>query len=251
MQQLHITYLSAILISGLFFNTAACTVNKSEGDLVADQSTVEEQVEEMTQISADNRATYPISEYTAKHNLGEYSQAIFAGGCFWCTEAAFERIEGVIDVLSGYSGGHVSNPEYGQVGRGTTGHAEAIYIYYDAKVVNYETLLDIFFVAHDPTTLNRQGPDHGEEYRSAIYYKNLTEKALVDQKIDKLNASGKLPGKVVTEVAQYKEFWVAEGYHQNYYELHPNHGYVVRVSRPKVDKVIKTFPQLIKAAYKI
>ena len=227
----------------------SCTVNNSVAE-VGDTTEVETEVMPQ-QISIQNKTTFPISEYTSEYRLGGYSQAIFAGGCFWCTEAAFERIVGVVDVLSGYSGGHIRYPSYTQVGQETTGHAEAIYIYYDSKVISYQQLLDIFFVAHDPTTLNRQGPDKGTAYRSAIYYKSDQEKALIDNTIEKLNASGKFSNKIVTQVEGYEEFWVAEGYHQNYYEIHPNHGYVARVSRPKVMKVIKTFPELIKEDYKL
>ena len=251
MQRLQVMYIGGLLISGLFFNTAACTVNNTATELENTANPKSEEPSMMKQISIQNKETFPINEYTKEHNLGEYSQAIFAGGCFWCTEAAFERIEGVVDVLSGYSGGHVSYPTYGQVGQGSTGHAEAIYIYYDEKVISYQQLLDIFFVAHDPTTLNRQGPDRGTAYRSAIYYKTDSEKAAINKTIDKLNASGKLSDKIVTQVEAYGEFWVAEGYHQNYYEIHPNHGYVSRVSRPKVMKVLKTFPALIKQGYKL
>ncbi len=198
-----------------------------------------------------NKTTYRVEEYTKDRDLAKYDQAIFAGGCFWCTEAAFERIEGVADVISGYSGGNTPHPKYGDVGTGITGHAEAIYIYYDASKVSYDKLLDVFFLAaHDPTTLNRQGPDKGEEYRSALYFKTKEEQAIIDAKIKTINASDKLPGKIVTQVVPYKEFWVAEGYHQNYYELHPNQGYVANVSRPKVNKVLKKFPELIKLNYR-
>ena len=243
MQSLQGIYKIVALTAGLFLNISAC----SNAQVGKSSST---DMEKPTLIKSNNKSTFPVKEYTDQHKLGQYAQAIFAGGCFWCTEAAFERIEGVVDVISGYSGGHVDYPEYGQVGRGTTGHAEAIYIYYDAKVVSYETLLDVLFVAHDPTTLNRQGPDKGEAYRSAIYYKSPEEKASIDKKIKALDASGKLPGKVVTQVESYKEFWVAEGYHQNYYEYNPRQGYVANVSRPKVEKVMKTFPDLVKEAYK-
>lgn len=194
--------------------------------------------------------TYPVAEYTKENKLEQYSTAVFAGGCFWCTEAAFERIEGVVDVISGYSGGDQEYPSYGAVGAGKTDHAEAIYIYYDSAVVDYATLLEVFFIAHDPTTLNYQGPDYGEEYRSAIFYMSETEKDLIDAAIKKTNESGYYKNPVVTQVAPYSEFWVAEAYHQNYYELNPNQGYVARVSRPKVLKVLKTFPNLIKEKYK-
>ena len=223
------------------FSSQACKVNKSV-DSTNTQPSKAEIIKE--------KKTYPVKAYTESNNLSEYATAIFAGGCFWCTEAAFERINGVVDVISGYSGGEEEYPDYYGVGEGKTGHAEAIYIYYDKSIIDYGTLLDVFFVAHDPTTLNRQGPDIGAEYRSAIYYENQAELDLIDSRIRALNESQKLAGKVVTEVAPYKEFWVAEEYHQNFYELHPNHGYVNKVSKPKVKKVVKTFPSLVKETYR-
>lgn len=197
-----------------------------------------------------NKDTYRVNEYTQANKLEAYSVAVFAGGCFWCTEAAFERIDGVVDVISGYSGGTKDFPSYKEVGYGITGHAEAIYIYYDSSKVSYNTLLDVLWVAHDPTTLNRQGPDVGEAYRSAIYYKTNEELDLINKSISKLNESKKYKNEVVTEVKSYEEFWVAESYHQNFYELNPNQSYVKAVSRPKVEKVLKAFPELIKKKYK-
>ena len=193
--------------------------------------------------------TYRVEKYTRSNQLGDYATAVFAGGCFWCTEAAFERINGVVDVISGYAGGHKEFPGYYEAGAGKTGHCEAIYIYYDSAKIDYETLLRVFFVAHDPTTLNRQGPDVGEEYRSAIFYKSEDELAAISRIIKEVNLSDMYVNKVVTEIAPYDEFWVAEAYHQNYYELHPDNGYVKRVSRPKVEKVKMKFPELIKEQY--
>lgn len=220
---------------------------------VREDQTISEEVKTETVVekASVKKATYPVQRYTQKQGYEDYPVAVFAGGCFWCTEAAFERINGVVDVISGYSGGTSVYPDYKQVGAGKTGHAEAIYIYYDEAVIDFETLLDVFFVAHDPTTLNRQGPDVGAEYRSAIYFKNTKQQATIDKKIKALNASKKLQGKIVTEVRPYQEFWVAEEYHQNYYELHPNHGYVLKISKPKVEKVIKAFPDLIKVKYRL
>lgn len=191
-----------------------------------------------------------LTDYIADKDYSKYGQATFAGGCFWCTEASFERIEGVVDVFSGYSGGVQKYPTYKQVGYGETDHAEAIQIYYDPAIITYEKLLEVFFVAHDPTTLNRQGPDKGRQYRSGIYYRTNKEKALVDAYIEKLNKSGKFSDPIVTEVAPYGEFWSAEGYHQNYYELHPENPYISNVSRPKVEKVKKTFADILKEKYK-
>ena len=199
---------------------------------------------------AKKNGTQSISEYINAEDYKSYSVATFAGGCFWCTEAVFERIDGVKDVISGYSGGKTQRPTYKEVGSGSTGHAEAIMIYYDSEVVSFQTLLDVFFVAHDPTTLNRQGPNVGTAYRSAIYYHNDTQKTLAEKTIKKIDDSGKLSNPIVTELAPYSEFWVAEDYHQDFYELNPNQGYVRNVSRPKVEKVEKTFPDLLKEKYK-
>jgi peptide-methionine (S)-S-oxide reductase len=204
---------------------------------------------EMTKTKKKN-GTQSIAEYINADDYKNYEVATFAGGCFWCTEASFERIDGVKDVISGYSGGKTKRPTYREVGGGSTGHAEAIQIYYDPEVVSFQTLLDVFFVAHDPTTLNRQGPDVGTDYRSAIYYHDDTQKALAEKTIKKIDDSGKLGDSIVTEVTQYSEFWVAEDYHQNYYELNPNQPYVKSVSRPKVEKVEKYFADILKEKYK-
>ena len=192
----------------------------------------------------------PISEYIEGKGYENYQVATFAGGCFWCTEAAFERIEGVKDVISGYSGGQQAYPTYKEVGYGNTDHAEAIMIYFDPAVVDYATLLQVFFVAHDPTQLNRQGPDVGRQYRSAIFYHNDDQQALSAHLINTLNDSGKLEKKIVTELNSYEEFWVAEAYHQDYYELNPGNSYVRNVSRPKVEKVEKLFASILKEKYR-
>ncbi|NVO83496.1 peptide-methionine (S)-S-oxide reductase MsrA [Hymenobacter terrestris] len=173
--------------------------------------------------------------------------ADFAGGCFWCTEEVFEEIKGVKAVVSGYSGGSEANPTYEQVGRGETGHAESIQLYYDPKVVSYATLIDVFFrAAHDPTTLNRQGPDAGPQYRSVAFYRTPEEKKIINDAIARVNASKQYGDPIVTQVVPFKKFWPAEGYHQGYYRLHPESGYVQNVSVPKVEKFRKKFPELLK-----
>lgn len=192
----------------------------------------------------------PIADYISGKNYERYASAVFAGGCFWCTEAAFERIYGVVDVISGYSGGASQYPTYEQVGAGSTDHAEAIIVYYDSLVVSFETLLDVFFVAHDPTQLNRQGPDVGRQYRSAIFHQNKAQEQQAKSKIEAIDKSGDLPKPIVTELAPYLEFWVAEAYHQDYYSLHPENSYVQNVSRPKVEKVEKVFSKLLKPAFR-
>lgn len=194
--------------------------------------------------------TQSIAEYLQGKDYKKYEIATFAGGCFWCTEACFERIEGVADVISGYSGGTQKRPTYKQVGAGSTNHAEAIQIYYDPEVIDFQTLLDVFFVAHDPTTLNRQGPDVGTAYRSAIFYHDDVQKKLAESTIKKIDDSKKLGNPIVTELSPYAEFWVAEDYHQDFYELNPNQPYVKSVSRPKVEKVEKKFVGILKEKYR-
>lgn len=191
-----------------------------------------------------------IKDYVDEKAYSEYGVATFAGGCFWCTEAAFERIEGVVDVISGYTAGQDPNPTYKKIGTGKTGHAEAIQVYYDKTKIDYNTLLDVLFVAHDPTTLNRQGPDRGTQYRSGIYYRTDDEKIAIEASIAKWNMKKVYDNPIVTEVAAYTEFWVAEGYHQNFYELNPTQSYAYNVSRPKVEKVVSKFPELIKEKFK-
>ncbi len=177
-------------------------------------------------------------------------KAVFAGGCFWCTEAVFERVEGVKDVFSGYTGGEELNPTYEEVGQGSTGHAEAVMLFYDPEVVSYETLLEIFFATHDPTQLNRQGPDVGKQYRSAVFYQNTEEKQQIEAYIKKLGKSGKYNQKIVTQVDDFEVFYRAEEYHQNYYEIHPESAYVQQVTVPKVKKFLKEFPDKLKEKYK-
>jgi peptide methionine sulfoxide reductase msrA/msrB len=188
----------------------------------------------------------PINEYIKGKGLENYSKATFAGGCFWCSEASFDRINGVVAVISGYTGGDEQYPTYDEVSAHQTHHAEAVMVYFDPKIVSYEKLLEVFFVAHNPTELNRQGPDVGEQYRSAIFYQNEEQKKLAEAYIQHLTEIKKYSDPIVTEVSPYKEFWVAEGYHQDYYDLHPDQPYIQHVSKPKVEKVQKTFPDIIK-----
>ena len=203
-----------------------------------------------TNYADPNTKVQLVEDYLKGKDYSRWRVATFAGGCFWCTEAAFERIAGVKDVISGYSGGSEAYPSYEQVSAKQTTHAEAIQIFYDPAQVDFATLLKIFFVAHDPTQLNRQGPDVGPQYRSAIYFHDIKQKELAEAYIAELEASGKFAQPIVTELAAYDQFWVAEGYHQDYYEQHPNNPYIRNVSRPKVEKVKKTFPDLLKKEYR-
>lgn len=186
-----------------------------------------------------------IDTYLAGKDFDGYETAVVAGGCFWCVEAAFQQINGVVESISGYTAGHTSNPTYKEVCTHTTGHTEAVYLIYDPKIISFEKILDIFFVAHDPTTLNRQGPDVGESYRSGLYYQSDAQKVIIDKKIADYNENA-FDGGIVTEVAPYDIFWVAEEYHQDFYWNNPNQGYVRSVSRPKVEKVAKVFKDDLK-----
>ena len=177
------------------------------------------------------------------------AKATFAGGCFWCTEAYFERLKGVGAVVSGYAGGPEKNPTYQQVSSGLTGHAEAVQVYYNPEEITYPELVDVFFATHDPTTLNRQGPDVGKQYRSVVFYKTPEEKAIVEEYIKKLNASGKYKNKVVTTVEPLSDFWEAEAYQQDYYQRNPSDPYVVSVARPKVIKFVENYKKKLKPAY--
>jgi peptide-methionine (S)-S-oxide reductase len=181
----------------------------------------------------------------------EFEKATLAGGCFWCTEAIFKRLKGVEKVTSGYAGGKMENPSYEKVSSGTTGHAEAIQIEYDPKVISFEKLLDIFWATHDPTTLNRQGADVGTQYRSVIFYQNAEQKKIALDSKEKMEKSGKLSGNIVTEVSPLERFYSAEDYHQNYYDTYKNaNSYCSIVIDPKIQKLLDKFNSDVKEEYK-
>jgi peptide-methionine (S)-S-oxide reductase len=166
------------------------------------------------------------------------------GGCFWCTEAVFVRVKGVLDVESGYCNGHTLNPTYAQVCEGDTGHNEVVRLTYNPQLISLRELLEIFFVIHDPTTLNRQGNDAGTQYRSGIYVSDEADRELAQQVIDEVNAA--LSGRVVTELKNLDNYSYAEDYHQDYFERNPNQGYCAFVVAPKVQKFLKTFAEKVR-----
>ncbi|MBX2969268.1 MAG: peptide-methionine (S)-S-oxide reductase MsrA [Cyclobacteriaceae bacterium] len=172
--------------------------------------------------------------------------ATFGGGCFWCTEAVFQRVEGVEKVVSGYSGGKVKKPTYKEVTSGLTGHAEVIQITYNPQVIGYAELLEIFWGTHDPTTLNRQGADVGTQYRSVIFYHSPDQKELAITYKQKLDASGAFNQPIVTEISPAVEFYPAEDYHQNYFNLNGNAPYCTYVIQPKLEKFKKVFSEKLK-----
>ncbi len=189
-----------------------------------------------------------MTEMDSTQNLN-LEKATFGGGCFWCTEAIYERVEGVHKVISGYAGGTVKNPTYEQVCTGKTGHAEVIQISYDPSVVSYDELLEIFFKTHDPTTLNRQGADAGTQYRSVIFYSNDEQKKKAEYYKAELDKSGSWDKPIVTEISPLTNFYPAEDYHQDYYENNPNQGYCSFVIGPKVEKFEKVFKDKLKKKY--
>lgn len=172
--------------------------------------------------------------------------ATFGTGCFWCTEAVFQELKGVLKATSGYTGGHVANPSYEEVCTGTTGHAEALQIIYDPAVITYDELLEVFWEAHDPTSLNKQGNDVGTQYRSAIFYHNDEQKEKAEHYKAELNKSGAYDKPIVTEITGVTKFYPAEDYHQNYYNTHGSQPYCYLVIRPKVEKFEKVFKNKLK-----
>lgn len=175
--------------------------------------------------------------------------ATLAGGCFWCLEAVFTELHGVEKVESGYSGGHVSRPSYEQACTGTTGHAEAVQITFDPKVISFRELLKIFFTIHNPTTLNRQGADVGTQYRSAIFYHTQEQKEIAEQVIQEVNTTKMWNAPIITEIAPFTAFYPAEEYHQGYYKRNPDQPYCRVVIAPKVEKLRKQYCSKLKKSY--
>ena len=198
--------------------------------------------------AADFNSIQNINEFKMdeKNIVSKKDTATFGEGCFWCTEAIFERLKGVISVTSGYAGGTVPNPTYEQVCTGKTGHAEVSQIIYDPAVISYDELLKVFFKTHDPTSLNRQGADVGTQYRSVIFYSNEEQQKKAEYYKDELNKSGAFNKPIVTEISPLKNFYKAEEYHQDYFSNNPNQGYCNFVIVPKIEKFEKVFKDLLK-----
>jgi peptide-methionine (S)-S-oxide reductase len=174
--------------------------------------------------------------------------AVLGGGCFWCTEAVFSRLKGVLKVTPGYAGGNTNNPTYHQVCGGTTGHAEVNKIEYDPTIISYRDLLEVFFHVHDPTTLNRQGNDFGEQYRSIILYADDEQKAAAERFVSELKTSAEFPQPIITEIKPLTAYYQAEDYHSGYYENNPGQPYCRSIIKPKLDKLKQKFPESLKTA---
>lgn len=186
-----------------------------------------------------------IMNISEKNTESETEVAVFGAGCFWCVEAIYQRVNGVIDIESGYAGGHVENPTYNQVVSGRTGHAEVARVEFDPEIISYEELLEVFWHTHDPTTLNRQGADVGTQYRSAIFYLSPEQRDTALKSLEKTNDSDLWQDEIVTEVTPLTNYSTAEDYHQNYFNNNPNAGYCSVVIAPKLAKFKKDFPHLL------
>jgi len=178
---------------------------------------------------------------TYNNNSEQYETTTLGGGCFWCIEAVFLDVKGIVSATSGYSGGHIKNPAYREVITGRTGHAEVVQLTFDPSVITYREILEIFFHLHDPTTLNRQGADVGTQYRSIIFYNNKEQEETAKEVFKEIDASDLWENPLVTEIAPLKEFYVAEDYHQNYYKNNPNQPYCTYVISPKMKKLRHLF----------
>jgi len=174
-----------------------------------------------------------------------YEAAVFASGCFWCVEAIYESVKGVKESISGYSGGHTENPTYEESNTGRTGHAEAVKIIYNPEIIDYETLVDVYFASQNVTQQNGQGPDRGSQYRSIIFYENKQQKNVINNKIESLQPNYDKP--IAAEVKPFDKFWVAEDYHQDYKKKHPDNGYIQEVSNPRFKRFAKKMPELLKS----
>jgi peptide-methionine (S)-S-oxide reductase len=189
------------------------------------------------------------NQSNSANNPGEVESATLGGGCFWCLEAVYEQIQGVVHVVSGYAGGDVPNPSYKLVCTGTTGHAEVVQITYEPEVISFRDILEVFFSIHNPTTLNRQGADVGPQYRSIILYHDKSQKNTAEQVIDELERKNVWGDPIVTELIPLEEFYAAEDYHQEYFRKNPNQAYCQVVISPKVSKFRKRFSERLKPEF--
>lgn len=220
-----------IIMVGLALLGMACSSPKNKEGKVA---------------ASNNNPTAVATANTSQKDLKDLSKAYFASGCFWCVEAIFESVKGVEEAVSGYAGGKEPNPTYQQVSAGATSHAEAVEVYYDPEVVDYETLVKVYYGSHDPTTVNGQAPDFGTQYRSMILYTNEEEKTIAEKYKQDLEASGQYSQPIATEIEPLTTFWKAEEYHQDFERRNPNQSYIKNVSIPRLNRFKKKFPALLK-----
>lgn len=191
-----------------------------------------------------------IAMNTNREQENKYETATLGGGCFWCTEAVYKEMKGVVKVVPGYSGGHIKNPAYREVTTGRTGHAEVVQITFDPQVAGFSDILEVFFMTHDPTTLNRQGNDVGTQYRSAVFYHNEEQKQTAEKVIELFEKENVYDDPIVTEVTPFDAFYLAEDYHHNYFARNKNQPYCQFVVAPKVEKFKKVFKEKLKSPQK-
>jgi peptide-methionine (S)-S-oxide reductase len=190
-----------------------------------------------------------LSAREVKDTNNGIEKATLASGCFWCSEAVFKRLKGIKSVVSGYSGGHINNPSYNLVCSGETGHAEAVQIEFDPKIISFDKILDVFWHTHDPTTLNRQGNDVGTQYRSAIFYHNQAQKEIAEKSKRRLEEEGAYKNPIVTEISLFRSFFPAEDYHKDYYDNNQDAPYCSYVIDPKVQKLLSKYKYDVKNEY--
>ena len=219
-----------IPVLAIFFTSSCQSKSKAENNQKA-------------QIDADKAE---IVAKTTLQDLEQYETAYFASGCFWCVEVIFENVKGVAEVISGYAGGTEENPTYEEVSYGKTTHAEAVEVYYDPKIITFTELVQVFFGSHDPTTLNRQGPDRGPQNRSIAFYKSETERKIIQAYIKALTDNMVYDRPIVTEVAPFTIFYKAEDYHQDYERRNPDNPYIRNISIPRYNRFKKNFAEYLK-----
>ncbi|WP_299429625.1 peptide-methionine (S)-S-oxide reductase MsrA [uncultured Maribacter sp.] len=223
------SFIKLLLVSTSFLFTLGCQSK------IKKEIPVTQEMQEVTEVKL------------TPQELSDYETAYFASGCFWCVEAIFESVKGVKEVVSGYSGGKEKNPTYEDVGYGKTTHAETVEIFYDPNVISFTALVQVFFGSHDPTTLNRQGPDKGTQYRSIAFYKNEKEKEIITSYIKALKDQNVYDGlPITTEVTAFSKFYKAEEYHQDYEKRNPNNSYIKNVSIPRLNRFKKNFGDFLK-----
>ena len=228
MKFIHLTFLAVSLLFATSCKSNTKQTVEPESNDVAEETTVT-----------------PVK--LTEQQLSSYETAYFASGCFWCVEAVFESVRGVKEAVSGYAGGTEDNPTYEMIGNGRTLHAEAVEVYYDPKVISFTELVQVFFGSHDPTSLNRQGPDRGTQYRSIAFYKNEQEKKIIEGYIKAavdMNIYG--GNAITTQVSPFEKFWKAEEYHQDYERKHPNNSYIQNVSIPRLNRFKENFGDFLK-----
>ncbi|MFV1447609.1 peptide-methionine (S)-S-oxide reductase MsrA [Maribacter sp. HS] len=228
--------LQIVLLAGASLIATSCQSKNKKNTISENTPAKETQQEEMYE-----------EVKLSPQQLSKYETAYFASGCFWCVEAIFESVKGVKEVVSGYAGGEQKNPTYEEVGYGKTDHAEAVEVYYDPKVISFTQLVQVFFGSHDPTQLNRQGPDRGRQYRSIAFYKNEDEKKIIESYIQALVDNKVYDNDpITTEVTPYTVFYKAESYHQDYEKNNPNNSYIRNVSIPRLNRFKANFGDYLK-----